>query len=327
VRLFREADDPIRELYSLVVVIECLAEMREWGEFDALLPRAAELVTALPADAPDTVPPALFAMRLRSAMERGEPETALAMLNALPPARSDHIYAIHHASWRESVRGAVLTQLGRLDEAADLLARTCEVVEPGTRRWYALLERQATCAALRADDEDLRDAASKALAAPIADMLKRLGSGRGLRISVSLAKALRDRGLDELACDALDRGAICAIERIREIDRVVRDLPELSFVTIDDRALLARVRKRFSTEHRELLRALATLFERAGTAEEPWFAGLLSGDHAVVCAWCARLRSDEGQWMPVGHLMPHDGPLRLSHGICETCLEQLYDRA
>ncbi len=327
VTLFRDAADPTRELYSLIEVIRCLADMREWDAFDAVLVRIDALIADPSVPARTATLPGLFLARLRSAVERDTPHIALKMLDEMPPASTGQRFSVDRPAGRQSLRGAVLTELGRLHEAADLLARTRSLVEPYSSSWYTLLDRQATCAALRGDDACLRDVGADALLLSNDELIQRLGSGRGLRIGISLEKALRSRGFDAVACRALDLAAACAIARIREIDRVVRDLPELSLVTVDDRALLTRVRRRFIDEHRELLCALEQTFERAEAASEPWLETLRSGAHAVVCAWCARLRSADGHWMPVGHYVPREGPLPLTHGICEPCLEQLYDRA
>ena len=154
--------------------------------------------------------------------------------------------------------------------------------------------------------------------------MARLGSGRAIELAVTLAESLQSRGHGALARAALDRAALCAVARVRETDRVVREIPELAFVTDEDRALLSGVLRRFGGQHRDLLTSLATLFERAHAAGESWLADLRTGTQVVICAWCTRVRSAAGHWVPIGHYVPEETPLPLSHGACVADLRSTY---
>ncbi len=321
-KLFRDANDPIRELHSMDEALGCLSEMREWDAFDALMSRAQELLETLPADGEYGF--ALIPWQMTAALERGRVSEALRILDELPPPEEDHRYVLCRFGWRYSWRGAIQTVLGDLDDAARLFELARANVEDRTRGWYTLLIRQARCAALRGDDALLVANAEKVLDRSHDEFIADVGSGRAIQLAISLATCVRDRGHEALARAAFDRAAVSTVARIREIDRVVREIPELSFVTPADRTLLSRVRRRFDWQHRELLASLVTLFERAEAAGEPWLEGLRSGGQAVICAWCARLRNSEGNWVPIGHFVPDEGPLPLSHGACEECFAELW---
>ena len=86
------------------------------------------------------------------------------MLDELPPPIDDHVFTVCHSWWRLSTRGAALTELGELEEAARVLHLARGAVDPGTAAWVTLLVRQARCAALRGDDELLASNAHETLA-------------------------------------------------------------------------------------------------------------------------------------------------------------------
>ena len=42
----------------------------------------------------------------------------------------------------------------------------------------------------------------------------------------------------------------------------------------------------------------------------------------AVCAWCHKIRNDDGEWEPIGKYM-HDRGTPVTHGMCEGCLDRL----
>jgi hypothetical protein len=84
--------------------------------------------------------------------------------------------------------------------------------------------------------------------------------------------------------------------------------------------LLTGYRQRFRQRHEQVLREVATA--------RPWppvdlaIVDAASGV-AVACAWCTRVRTADGRWMPIRQFLPDDTEhFTLSHGICAACWEQ-----
>ena len=50
---------------------------------------------------------------------------------------------------------------------------------------------------------------------------------------------------------------------------------------------------------------------------------LTNEDFVVVCAWCRRLRSNDGRWVVSEELARLVASGGVSHGICEACEKEL----
>lgn len=48
--------------------------------------------------------------------------------------------------------------------------------------------------------------------------------------------------------------------------------------------------------------------------------------HGILptCAWCKKIRDEEGQWHPIEEYMQKRTEAEFSHGICPECMKQLY---
>ena len=78
--------------------------------------------------------------------------------------------------------------------------------------------------------------------------------------------------------------------------------------------------QRFVVEQHEILKRVAALLER----DEGDVARVLvhEDDGFVhICAWCERLRPEDGAWLPLGQFVPRGGSFHITHGICPPCLE------
>jgi hypothetical protein len=293
--------------------------MSEWDAFDAIVIDVKALTRSLP---PEHLLPAEASMiicEVLAAQARGRPSDALALLETEAPGGASGLHALRSDGWREMARARSLTELGRLDEAAALIDATRSLAADDGPMRVQHLELEAICAARQGDARRSLACTDAILAVPQATLLRLLGTGGTLELLVRLAKELRSHGHDRLARQALDCAATCAVERIVETERAVRALPELAQVSREDFELLGRARMRYAGEHRDLLRSLARLFEGAAARGEPWLDALRSGDQALVCAWCERVRARGGVWVPVGHYLPREGPLLMTHGICSDC--------
>ena len=116
-----------------------------------------------------------------------------------------------------------------------------------------------------------------------------------------------------------DLTSAAVLERMAQLESCVRHLPELGLEgDPDEVALLTDLRRRFAHEQRDLLQRVAQFFEQQPSL--PLAIDLSDPEtYVVICAWCERLRADDGTWLPIGHFIPREGSIRISHGICEGC--------
>lgn len=139
-----------------------------------------------------------------------------------------------------------------------------------------------------------------------------------------LAQALERLGEGELARRAYDLMAVAVLLNLRQVDDCSRALPELGMADATSHAALARFRKQFLAEQRQLLGRVAALLARR--RDYPVHELLAMPDRTglvPVCAWCESVRTAEGVWLPIGHFVPREGSFSLTHGICPPCVAQL----
>lgn len=43
-----------------------------------------------------------------------------------------------------------------------------------------------------------------------------------------------------------------------------------------------------------------------------------------ICAWCKKIRNDDGYWEQLEHYIAKHSKAKFSHGICEECMEEKY---
>ena len=98
-------------------------------------------------------------------------------------------------------------------------------------------------------------------------------------------------------------------------------MPEFCVVRREDRELLVQTRARFLEDQRECLAQLTRLLD-VGTASGTDLVDVFApNDDGMVrvCAWCTRVATLGGRWLPLGHLMPPSGEIRVTHGMCAEC--------
>lgn len=114
--------------------------------------------------------------------------------------------------------------------------------------------------------------------------------------------------------------AACVVLRIGQIDRAMQTVPELGLDVSEHE--LVRHRREFLRRHRQLLGQVARMLEN-----NPELCKYLGADHAhgflSVCAWCERVRVSDQSWLPIGHYVPRESTIRITHGICPTCLANM----
>ncbi len=118
-----------------------------------------------------------------------------------------------------------------------------------------------------------------------------------------------------------DLAAAAVIQRITQLSTAVPELEAIGVevgTAADD---LAELRRGFLAEQEDLLARVAQLFRSQPDAVAPVVVTEEQDAELVhLCAWCERVRTPEGVWLPIGHFIPRVGPLPISHGICGDCL-------
>jgi len=123
---------------------------------------------------------------------------------------------------------------------------------------------------------------------------------------------------------AYDLAASATMERIRQLDAALGDLPELSSATTEDHTWFAELRDHYAHEQRALLERVVTVLEEARRqGRSPLHA--VDGDDGLIrlCAWCCTVRTAEGHWIPVAHFIPSEPRVRVTHSICPACARRL----
>lgn len=124
------------------------------------------------------------------------------------------------------------------------------------------------------------------------------------------------------AQSCFDLTTAAVFQRMAQLEASIRQLPELGLEDTDEATLLIDLRKRFTREQGELMKKVARFLQLQPDFQPAVDLGDAKG-HVVICAWCERLRAEDHTWLPIGHLVPRDGPLRISHGICPDCSKRL----
>lgn len=281
-----------------------------------------------------------------------EPKADPAWRTKVVVMRERHQARIAHAA------GAIDDALASLDRAE---AGVVRAIEPGVLRGIArtrvrmlldagrveeagrrLDETRATPTVERVEEAVLRARVAVASAPPgparrevelALAMLAMRGPGAAspgvrVRAATELAPSLRTRAeLSDLVVRVYDVAAGAVVERLAELETFVRDTPEVGRPTPSDLRLLDAMRVRFLAEHAELGRALVRLHAAAGPGAADALARLhdVATGFVCVCAWCQRVRTRDGGWLPVQQFLPlaPRGPFEVTHGMCDACYRAL----
>lgn len=154
-----------------------------------------------------------------------------------------------------------------------------------------------------------------------------------MRLSMALERAREigklfreNLGDDEAASEAYELAARLALRRMAQLDRAIRALPELEIREPEDVRLLQRLRTHLGGQHRELLLHLVEALNAAGASTRQRLLHSSDGfEFVLVCAWCQRVRSASGPWLPIGHFVPVESHMHISHGICDGCRSTVVD--
>jgi tetratricopeptide (TPR) repeat protein len=268
--------------------------------------------------------------KAEAALEAGELEQAAAALaaqrataddrGAMPGDDRHPVYLKATLAWRS----------GKHEEALALVDRAREIPArlPASDLPLSLLEARCLAATNRTG-EALRRLESMLDLLEEEAAVDTIGSGQRIRYAVRAGRLLEKECASPTdARRAFDIAANWALRRVVEIERAMAAVPELEGIQTADLKTLTEFRSRFMAEHGEILDRLASVYggdtppesllvPDPGGSEETFFR---------ACAWCRRVRSVDGRWLPVGEFVPDDRQLRISHGICKDCHARWLER-
>ena len=258
--------------------------------------------------------------RARLAANLGQVEAALAALVEVDAASRavNGQPAPERITW--FVHVVALNAAGRHAEVEPWLA-----VAPASggmvRRELEYAEQRVRCLLALRPEPDGLTAAAAFLDAVIVAPHTTVGAAWRLRAVADLGTRLATiAGASTLARTAWDIAGHAMLLRVAQIEQCVRSLPELAGAGTEVLDLLTAYRSRFRERHEQLLREVG--------AARPWppvdrRPPAPRRGMTVVCAWCARVRADDGAWMPIRQFVPSEQQdFKLSHGICAACWER-----
>ena len=294
------------------------------ADFGAEVTRLQELMASLPPEGSKLGTRREMAyVQFAHAMVQGELAAANEHLDTLrdltPPGDQDEglarcaaIGSRAHVALRAGQPRDALAHLAELDRLG--VAEPYHAPELLVLRVLAL-EVLGEHDAVQAEGRVALDAIESAPAAALSDCI---------HYGAKLAEALARIGDVPGAHRAYDVVASAAVERIRQLDVCMEALPELDLPEGRTAGDLATYRRRFLSTQGEVLRRVAELFRTASAADVRAMLGAPVDEALiVVCAWCEAVRGEDNRWMAVGHLIPREGPFRITHGICPVCATAL----
>jgi tetratricopeptide (TPR) repeat protein len=312
VRLSAQAEDPWEACVAHQQYCAMLDALGDWDQMDDALDQLAAALQR--ADPPWAwkVLRYIHGERAEAALERGDFETArhsVAAMESAVPAGSEGLAV---PEWRPVLLARLALEAGRPAAALSHLAGLA-----GNADGRAQLERVRAHFALGQPEEALR-AGEVLMGRLAAEREVWGGAARRLHTSASLASLFEDNHVDaQQVHRAYDIAAEAAMRRIFELEHSLKTLPDLAAVGAEDMASLASFRVRFRERHARLLARLAPYLQFQLEADGPF---AVNEGHLRVCAWCYRIASRASQWLPVGHLLPSQAGVPVTHTICPECV-------
>ena len=144
------------------------------------------------------------------------------------------------------------------------------------------------------------------------------GAAQRLRTSAEIASLFEDHGAESADVRrGYDIAAEAAMRRIFELEHSLATLPDLGAVDPADMKTLSAFRLRFRSRRARLLSRLSNYLSTELESGSPL---VVNEGHLRVCAWCHRLASRASRWLPVGHLLPSQTRVPVTHTICPECV-------
>ena len=222
------------------------------------------------------------------------------------------------------VESELLEATERFAEARARLERGLALPGISVADRVELQTRRIACLEAEGRDADALAAAHEALDALRSMGMEPLHAARTIEHGTALGDVLMRHAEQDRAHVAYDIAATATMERIRQLDDCMRELPELTGATESEFAWLRQLRDTFQIEQHELLRHVGRQLEQArmqGTS--PIHDHDASNDLIRLCAWCGTVGTPSGQWLPVAHYVPDSEDVRVTHTICQRCAERM----
>ena len=138
----------------------------------------------------------------------------------------------------------------------------------------------------------------------------------GGQLADVLATTLDDM---EAARRVYDIVATATFHRIRQVDACAEHLPELGLRGTRD-ADLVRYRKAFVLRQHELTKRVGALLRGSDARTLRELLDLAEDREFIpICAWCESVRTEDGRWIGIGHLVPRAEPFAITHALCPSC--------
>ncbi len=122
-------------------------------------------------------------------------------------------------------------------------------------------------------------------------------------------------GEEEAAREAIEIAAAECLKRVVQISGLASDLPELVDASEEDLQVLEGQRARMRRGHALLFDRIADLWQPGN----PAFDLVVEYGIVRVCAWCRRVSSRNGSWIPIAQFLPTSTAFAVTHGICQGC--------
>ena len=153
-------------------------------------------------------------------------------------------------------------------------------------------------------------------------------ASRRVALAFDAGAALDDAGFLLRQAEALyDMAAAAVLVRIAQLDDMKNTLEALGLE--DDPAdmeMLAKLSGEFGKQRQKFLERVANLLQRHPHVLRERVLTLEEGEEWIcICAWCGRVKSLGGPWLPIGHFVPPGMGLRATHGMCGPCRVRFAD--
>ncbi len=317
-------------LHARYMLAHQLADLEDWPRAGRVLDEIEAIVPSLSAGHRAVTRLWLHTRRAHAHRVHGRWEEALEEIAAAEELGVRTPSSGWNARWVSRMRALAYRGLGRVDDAWAAIGQPSPRDKPDDASSLDVLEVRLLLDVDQASPRALDEAAAfldRVEAAPRGQ----LSTGARLGILREVAPALaRVPALAAAARRAYDLAASAAIERLAEVDRFVRDHPDVANPTTEDLSIFAEFRRRKAGEHADL-RAAVSRWLVAEAQAGRWRIDALapaSSDLVVVCAWCNALRTRAGAWIPLPDFLPivSEGPIRVTHGMCMTCRRAIEPR-
>ena len=323
VAMLDRGGDANSALHARYMLAHQLADLEDGPRAARVLDEIEAIVPTLSANHRAVTRLWLHTRRAEAHRVQGRWEEALAEIAAAEELGARLPSAGWNAAWGPRMRALAYRGLGRTAQARAAIGKGAPPERPDGAASIDALEVRLL---LDVDEGSphTAEAAAAFLDRVEAAPRSHLPPGARLRTLREVAPVLaRLPALAPAARRAYDLAASAAIERLAEVDRFVREHPEIASPTAEDLAIFAEFRRRKAGEHADL-RAAVSRWLVAEAQAGRWRVDALapaSSDLVLVCAWCNALRTQAGAWIPLPDFLPivSEGPIRVTHGMCATC--------